>query len=204
MGNKIRAEEQKNRRTEVLQCIGMEAQMRRSIEAIIFLALLLYCSTALLLFCSSTLSAQEKKNAKEEPTVITSKTLTVDNRANTALFEGSVVARKGEMTLFADRMLVYYSEEEGDSSIKKIDADGNVRLLTGERIVTSRYATYFAEPEEHIIFIGEPRASEGENVVTGTKMIYFMADDRSIVENSRVILMERKGESSSAAKEKLR
>lgn len=170
-----------------------------------------YCAAALLLcfaiaFCSlfTDLSfAQEKKNT-QEPTVITSKTLTVDNRANTALFEGSVVARKGEMTLFADRMLVYYSEEEGDSSIKKIDADGNVRLLTGERIVTSRYATYFAEPEEHIIFTGEPRASEGENVVTGTKMIYFMADDRSIVENSKVLLMERKGESSSATKEKLR
>lgn len=149
----------------------------------------IYCLSPITYYLSPVF-AQEKKTAKEEPTVITSKTLTVDNRAKTALFEGSVVARKGEMTLFADRMLVHYSEKEGDSSIKKIDADGNVRLLKGERIVTSRHAIYFADPEEHIIFTGEPRASEGENVITGTKMIYFMADDRSIVENSRVLLMD--------------
>jgi lipopolysaccharide export system protein LptA len=166
-----------------------EQQSNRSSKHYCTIALLFCCTIA---FCSlfTDLSfAQEKKNAKE-PTVITSKTLTVDNRAKTALFEGSVVARKGEMTLFADRMLVHYSEKEGDSSIKKIDADGNVRLLKGERIVTSRHAIYFADPEEHIIFTGEPRASEGENVITGTKMIYFMADDRSIVENSRVLLMD--------------
>jgi lipopolysaccharide export system protein LptA len=139
--------------------------------------------------------AQDAKqtSAKKEPTVITSQTLTADNKAKTALFEGSVVAKKGEMTLFADKMLVYYAEEKGSSNIKKIDAEGNVKLIKGERVVTSKFATYFAEPEEHIIFTGEPRASEGENVVTGTKMTYFMKDDRSIVDNSKVFLIERKG-----------
>ncbi len=155
---------------------------------ITYLLLTAYC---LLLADITDVFAQEKKTVSKEPTVITSKTLAVDNRAKTALFEGSVVAKRGEMTMFADRMLVYYSEDGG--SIKKIDAQGNVRLLREGRIITSKHATYFTTPEEHIIFTGEPRASEGENVVTGTKMIYFMADDRSIVENSRVLLMERKG-----------
>lgn len=134
--------------------------------------------------------AQEKKPAKE-PTVITSQNLIADNKAKTALFEGSVVAKKGEMTLFADKMLVYYSEEKGSSNIKKIEAEGNVKVIKGERVVTSKYATYFAEPEEKIIFTGEPRASEGENVVTGTKMTNFMKDDRSIVENSKVFLVDK-------------
>ncbi|BCB96961.1 hypothetical protein JZK55_18830 [Dissulfurispira thermophila] len=98
------------------------------------------------------------------------------------------------MTLFADKMLVYYSEEKGSSNIKRIDAEGNVKLIKGDRVVTSKFATYFAEPEERIIFTGEPKATEGENVVIGTKMIYFMKDDRSIVENSKVLLIERKGE----------
>lgn len=141
------------------------------------------------LFTESAL-AEVKKS--KEPTVITSQMLTADNKAHTALFEVNVVAKKGEMTLFADKMLVYYSEEKGTSNIKKIDAEGNVKLIKGERVVTSKFAVYYAEPEEHIIFTGEPRASEGENVVTGTKMTNFMADDRSIVENSKVFLAERK------------
>lgn len=138
--------------------------------------------------------AEEKKTEEQKakvPTVITSELLTADNKAKTALFEGSVVAKKGEMTLFSDKMLVYYADEKGSSNIKKIDAEGNVRLIKRERVVTSKFATYFAEPEEHIIFTGEPRASEGENVVIGTKMIYFMKDDRSIVENSKVFLINK-------------
>lgn len=135
--------------------------------------------------------AQEKKDERE-PTIITSEILTADNKAKTALFERSVIARKGDMTLFADKMMVYYSEEKGDSNIKKIDAEGNVKLIKGERVVTSKNATYFAVPDEKVIFTGEPRATEGENVVTGTKMIYFIKDDRSVVENSKVFLIERK------------
>ena len=111
--------------------------------------------------------AEDKKDEKV-PTIITARTLNADNKAKTALFEGNVVAKKGEMTMFADKMLVYYAEEKSGSNIKKIDAEGNVKLIKGDRIVTSRVATYFAEPEEHIVFTGEPRATEGENVVTGT------------------------------------
>lgn len=162
---------------------------RWAIGMFIFLCLLpiAYCPSPNVAF------AQEKKTTSKEPTIITSEILTADNKAKTALFERSVVARKGEMTLFADKMLVYYSEEKGSSNIKRIDAEGNVKLIKGERVVTSKFATYFAEPEEKIIFTGEPRATEGENVVTGTKMIYFMKDDRSIVENSKVLLIERRG-----------
>lgn len=162
---------------------------------IVFLSVLCLLSSVLCLF------AQEKK-ASKEATVITSKILTADNKAHTALFEVNVVAKKGEMTLYSDKMLVYYSEEEGSSNIKRIDAEGNVKLIKGERVVTSKFATYFAEPEEHVIFTGEPRASEGENVVTGTKMTYFMKDDRSIVENSKVFIVERKTAPAGAQKEK--
>ncbi|MFO0752632.1 MAG: LptA/OstA family protein [Thermodesulfovibrionales bacterium] len=134
--------------------------------------------------------AAEKGPAKT-PTVITSESLTADNKARTALFEGSVVARKGDMTLFADKMLVSYTDEKGSGTIRKIDAEGNVKLVKGDRVVTSRFVTYFAEPEEHAVFTGEPKATEGENVVTGSKMIYYFGNDRSVVQNSRVFLVNK-------------
>jgi len=137
--------------------------------------------------------AEEKadKNAQPVPTVITSESLTADNKAKTALFTGSVVAKKGDMTLYADRMLVYYIESEGGSNIDKIDAEGNVKLIRGDRVVTSGKLMYYAGPEERAVFTESPRAAEGKNIVTGTKMTYYMKDDWSLVENSKVFIVEK-------------
>ncbi len=135
-------------------------------------------------------NVEQNKNVKE-PTIVTSQKMTTDNKAKTALFEGNVVVRKGDRTMYADKMLVHYSEEKGGSNIKEIDAEGNVKLVRGDRVVTSKFAVYYAEPEEYIVFTGDPRASQGEDVVTGTKITYFMKDDHSIVENSKVFIVSK-------------
>ncbi|MDX9714774.1 MAG: LptA/OstA family protein [Dissulfurispiraceae bacterium] len=160
-------------------------------------AVLFFVVSALLFFAVSTRisSADDSKkpvgSSSAEPVVITSSTLSADNKARVAVFEGSVVAKKGEMTMFSDRMTVYYSDEQSGSSITKIDSEGHVKVIKGDRVITSRAALYLAEPDERIIFTGEPRASEGQNVVTGTKMTYFIKDDRSIVENSKVFIVNK-------------
>ncbi len=139
---------------------------------------------------ASSFAEQDAKSAPV-PTVITSTSLTADNKAKTALFTGSVVAKKGDMTLYADRMLVYYVDSGSGSNIDKIDAEGNVKLIRGNRVVTSGKVMYYAGPEERAVFTESPRAAEGKNVVTGTKMTYYMKDDRSVVENSKVFLVEK-------------
>lgn len=152
-------------------------------------------ASIMLLAASGAAYAEEKKklpdSSPKEPVVITSKTLSADNKARVAVFEGSVIAKKGEMTMFSDKMTVYYSDEKSGSSITKIDSEGNVKVVKADRVITSKFATYLTEPQERIIFTGEPRASEGANVVTGTKMTYFMQDDRSIVENSKVFIVNK-------------
>jgi len=159
-----------------------------------FLILCLFCffsSVTILLQSVSYAAEKVDKNAPPVPTVITSESLTADNKAKTALFTGSVVAKKGDMTLYADRMLVYYIESGGGSNIDKIDAAGNVKLIRGDRVVTSGKLMYYAGTEERAIFTESPRAAEGNNVVTGTKMTYYMKDDRSLVENSKVFIVEK-------------
>jgi len=111
--------------------------------------------------------------------------LTADNKAHTAVFENSVVARTSDMTLYADRMLVSYDANSGD--LKMIEAEGTVKLLRGTRAIISQKATYYADAEK-VIFTGEPRATDGENVVTGTKIIYLLNEDRYLVEDSKVFL----------------
>lgn len=141
----------------------------------------------LIIFSFFSLSAGEDKLIETKgPITITSSTLTADNKAHTALFEGSVVAKTDATTIYSDKMLVYYSE---GGKVTKIEADGHVKLIKGERVITSDEATYLAN-DEKVIFTGQPKAVEGNNMVTGTKMIYLMKEDRSIVENSKVF-MER-------------
>ncbi|MFN3481086.1 MAG: LptA/OstA family protein [Thermodesulfovibrionales bacterium] len=129
-------------------------------------------------------TGEDKLLGSKGPVVITSTTLTADNKARTALFEGSVIAKSENMTLYSDSMLVYYTET---GKITKIEATGHIKLIKGERVITSDSAIYLAG-EEKVIFTGEPRAMEGSSIVTGTKMTYFLNDDRSIVENSKVII----------------
>lgn len=145
----------------------------------------------LLLFSSSALS--EIRGNAEEPIVITSQTLINDNKAKIATFDGNVVAKKGEITLNANKMIVYYEDEQKGGNIKMIEAVGNVKLQKKDRLITSNKATYYPEPDERVIFTGEPRVTEGKNLITGEKITYYIKDDRAVVEKSKVYLKERKG-----------
>lgn len=146
-------------------------------------------SALLILLYSAVSSAEEQKMQVKGPINITSETLTSDNKAHTALFEGKVVAKTTDTTIHADKMLVFYNEGSGE--VTRIDATGNVKLLKGGRLITSQAATYYAD-EDKVVFTGEPRAEDGENVVTGNTMTYYISQDRSYVEKSRVFLKNRK------------
>ncbi len=129
--------------------------------------------------------------AKEKPIVITSETLIVDNKNNTAIFKGSVVAKSEDIIIYSDKMEVFYNESQEE--ITKIHVYGNVKVRRKERSIFSNEAIYLGR-EEKIIFKGEPKAVDGENVVTGTQIIYFLKDDRTIVEGGRIILKQKSRE----------
>lgn len=128
--------------------------------------------------------AAERRLFGKGPVVITSERLSADNKANTALFEGAVVAKTEEMTLYADRMLVFYSEK---GAIEKIEAAGAVRLVKRKQVLTAGKALYLSDRQE-VIFTENPKAVNGGNVVIGEKIIYQINEDRSIVERSKVFL----------------
>lgn len=140
------------------------------------------------LLSTNVFSAEEAKKIKG-PIIITSEILTADNQTHTALFENSVVARTTDMTIYADKMLVHYNKDTGN--VIRIEAEGGVKLIKENRVITSKKATYYADGEK-VIFTGEPRAVEGENVVTGRKMTYLLNEDRFLVEGSKVFLTKKK------------
>lgn len=130
------------------------------------------------------------KSKVKGPVTVTSETLTSDNQAHTALFEKNVVAKTTDSTMSADWMLVYYTDPGGD--ISKIELKGNVKLYKEDKVITSSEATYYADLPERMVFTGSPRAFDGQNVVTGTKITYFVDDERSFVEGSSKVIMKNK------------
>jgi lipopolysaccharide export system protein LptA len=145
-------------------------------------------SIVLLLFTGSVAFSEEPPTKVQGPITVTSETLTTDNKAHTALFERNVVAKTPEMTIYADSMLVFYTEDSGD--ITTIESTGNVKLYKDTRLITADKAVYHADKAK-VVFTGNPRAMDGDNVVTGSTMTYFIDDDRSVVENSKVYLKNR-------------
>jgi lipopolysaccharide export system protein LptA len=137
---------------------------------------------------STTVFSAEGERIKG-PIIITSDRLTADNQTHSAIFENSVVARTTDMTIYADRMLVNYDKDTGN--VTKIDAVGRVKLIKENMVITSNEAIYYAEGDK-VIFTGDPRAVDGKNVVTGTKMTYLLNEDRFLVEGSKVFLKKNK------------
>jgi lipopolysaccharide export system protein LptA len=136
---------------------------------------------------STYVSALPEK-ANKSPIIITSDTLTADNKNNTAVFEGTVVAKTDDMTMYSDKMTVFYDDKE--KKIMKIHAVGDVKVQNEERALFSNEAIYIDE-EEKIIFTGNPKAVEGENMITGKQIIFFLKDNRAVVEESRMILQNK-------------
>jgi lipopolysaccharide export system protein LptA len=152
------------------------------------LLLILYSFFVIFFSCLTDSSATAAGNIEKKPVVITSQTLTADNKNNTAVFEGTVIAKTEDMTIHSDKMTVFYDTSE--STIKKIEASGNVKVHKKERAIFSDEAIYL-DNEKKIIFHGNPKVVEGENVITGTQIIFFLQDDRAVVEGSRVILQNK-------------
>jgi lipopolysaccharide export system protein LptA len=140
-------------------------------------------------FIPSVSFAEADKSILKGPIVITSSTLSADANSNIAVFEGSVVAQTDDITLQSDKMTVYYTS---DGDVEKINAEGNIKLTKSGRVLTSKKAVYLAK-EAKITFTGEPMAVEGPNIITGSKIIYLIDQDRSIVHDSKVYIEQDGG-----------
>lgn len=138
----------------------------------------------------STRTSGPSKTKVKGPVTVTSETLTADNQAHTALFEKNVTAKTTDMTMYADWMLVHYTDPGGD--ITRIESKGNVRVQREDKVMTSQAATYYADSPERIVFTGSPRAFDGQNVLSGTKITYYVDEDRSFVEGGSKVIMKSK------------
>lgn len=112
------------------------------------------------------------------PITIKSNELTADNKGKTAIFSGKVVAKQGDITIFADKIVVNYAEQKG--AVERIEATGNVRIIQQNRTGIATQAVYDSR-DGRIVLTGNPRVMQGGDSISGKIITYFVDQDTSVV-----------------------
>ncbi|MCX5669496.1 MAG: LPS export ABC transporter periplasmic protein LptC [Candidatus Omnitrophica bacterium] len=106
-------------------------------------------------------------NKKEKILITCDGPLDVDYEKNIAIFNNNVKVEKSDLTIYSDKMQVYFTAKQQNnalakgpavlsSSVNKIVALGNVRILRGENISYSQEAIYTAI-DKKITLTGKPQ-----------------------------------------------
>ena len=109
----------------------------------------------------------KKKSKKQKIVIICDGPLEVDYEKNIAIFNNNVKVETPDLTMYSDKMQVYFTPKKEEtkkeqesavmsSSINKIIALGNVRILRGENTSFSQEAVYTAI-DKRIILTGRPQ-----------------------------------------------
>jgi lipopolysaccharide export system protein LptA len=137
-------------------------------------------------------SQKEAKKAEAGPMVINSNSLEVDNKQKIVVFTGDVNAKRDNMIINCQKMLVYYEDQPTkqqtgnvDVKIYKIIATGQVKIIQPDgATATAEKAVYF-EADQKVVLTGKPVVKQGNDFVEGTSITLFLKEKRSIVEGSQ-------------------
>jgi lipopolysaccharide export system protein LptA len=124
---------------------------------------------------------------KKDPIFITSDWMEVDQKKNTISYKGRVVTVQAEMTMRSETLTAYYDPEM--KQVKQIIAEGKVNATQGNRVATGQKAV-FDDQAKTVTLTGSPVMRQGNSQVSGAKIVYFVEQDKSIVEGDDKIRVQ--------------
>ncbi len=124
---------------------------------------------------------------KKDPIFITADWMEVDQARNTITYKGRVVTVQADMTMRSDVLIAYYDPEM--KQMKQIVAQGKVNATQGDRVATGEKAV-FDDKAKTVTLTGNPVMRQGNSQVSGSKVIYFMEQDRAIAEGEGQIRVQ--------------
>jgi len=143
----------------------------------------IFAALSLVVALTGSVGAQERAGASarelgSRPIEVTADRVNADSVRNSVTFEGNVVARQVDVTLYADRVKAEYSREAG--AIDRIEADGNVRIVQEGREARSARATFY-NLEQRIVLSGGATLRQAQNTLKGETLTIFLQENRSEV-----------------------
>jgi len=116
---------------------------------------------------------------KKEPIYITSDWMEVDQKKNTITYKGRVVTIQAEMTMRSETLTAVFDPEM--KQMKQIIAEGKVNAVQGNRMATGDKAI-FDDKAKTVTLTGSPVMRQGNSQVTGSRIIYYIDQDRAVAE----------------------
>ena len=136
-------------------------------------------------------AAPSNSLADDAPIQIEADKMTSTEKTNSVVFTGEVDARQGDVRIRTDKMTVYYTakdtkasktqkEKKATQQVEKLICLGNVEITRGEWLGTSKKMIYLSK-ERQVILTDNAKAWQGQNMVSGDKIIYYLDEGRSEV-----------------------
>lgn len=136
--------------------------------------------TLLLALSAPCLAAESApgQDFSKEPIHITSDRMEADDAARRVTFRGDVVARQGDVVIYAQEMDVFY--QEGTREVERVEALRDVRIVQGPKVATGQKGIFY-RAEGRLVLTGSPRVHQGEDFVEGDEVTVFIGEERSVV-----------------------
>jgi lipopolysaccharide export system protein LptA len=99
-----------------------------------------------------------------------------------ATFSGNVRVRQGSLSIDADRIRIAYDRpKSGDPVVRRLDAEGNVRLQSPSERATARFAIYDVEARI-LTLIGGVKLTQGQTRLEGNRLTINLNTGRSALD----------------------
>ncbi len=117
--------------------------------------------------------------SKKEPIFITSNWMEADHKKNTITYKGRVVVVQGDMTMRCETLTAYYDPDM--KQLKQAVAENKVSVVQGARTALGTKAVFNGQAQT-VTLTGNPVVRQGNSEVSGNRIVFFMAEDRAVVE----------------------
>lgn len=134
------------------------------------------------LFLLIFLIVSEAKSQTDLPIYIQSDAMEAYQKENLIIFKGNVTVKRGEMVIYADLMRINYKQGQIGRDIERIEAEGNVRVMQGEKEAIGEKAIFYKDTES-IVLLGNPQVKDGKTIIKGGKITADLKQDKTIIES---------------------
>ncbi|GEM_PF-1039143 len=147
---------------------------------------------------------------RRDPVSITARKMVVQGLENKITFEGDVLIKRGDLRIKADLAEVFLREKEagrsskpssslflegasqGGKEISGIVVSGEVYIEQGDRRAKAEKGHYDKE-RERITLTGHPEAWEKDFHVKGETITFLLAENRTLVSESELVIRSESG-----------
>ncbi|VAW02120.1 hypothetical protein MNBD_ALPHA08-1146 [hydrothermal vent metagenome] len=131
-----------------------------------------------------------KSTNKKQAVDIESNAMEIIDEKNQAIFTGKVVAKRGKVTLSAEKLVVdFVKEKQNDgtdkTSVTFLNATGGVLIITSTQRITGQWARMDVKADKAVVG-GNVVVKQGSSIIRGKKLKVNLKTDRSEMTGGRV------------------